>query len=389
MESYKIAKRDLEANIVPSKSGPLFCCGPSHFHFFWLRDFSFSVPGLLEIGQTDLVRRHLEMSLDYMRPDGLMARSFDVINPKLRVVLGIAGIHASKFWPYTSHDLKPEYYGENLTIASDSNILVLDACLKYVKATGDTEFLRRREPQIKKAFERILELKRGDFLFQPAFSDWQDSARRKGHTFFLNLSFYKLLLGLKDTGLAWAKEIDSEEWLGKLWAAFFSSEEGLFKSEAGSGKAKQFSLEGILLAIEGDFFKKYIFREKLWENLKNSPLYKPMPGLPVWPEYAWSDVSWTTKFVGLRHYHDGFYWSWLLGECLKVASLMGDRAEADRIAGVIENLVTRNQTVHEIYALRGDQLVPARTRFYRSEYGFSWGAAKLIEGLSVYRRNSN
>jgi hypothetical protein len=388
MQAIDIASRALKSNIVPAKDGPLFCCGPSHFHFFWLRDFSFSVPGLLLIGEAETVKRHLERSLDHVRGDGLMPRSFDVIEPKLRVVLGLVGIHASKIWPYTDRDLKPEYVGENMTIAADSNVLILDACLRYAEFTGDFEFLRAREPQLRQAFAGILRLRRGDLLHQPGFSDWQDSARRKGHTFYLNLLFYRLVQDLKRLGLNWG-EVDAEAWLENLWMGFYAPATGLFLSELSDTSKSRLSLEGNLWAIEGDYFSKYIARDKLWANLKASALWNPLVGTPVAPNYPWRDISWTTKVVGLRHYHDGFLWSWLMGEALRVCCKVGDRHEADRLAQAIEEVVQRDQTVYEIYewkhARKSENLVPAKTLFYRSEYDFSWGAAKVIEGLSAHR----
>lgn len=386
MEALKIASNALNSNIESTRSGPLFCCGPSHFHHFWVRDFSHAVPGLLLIGRADAVKNDLELTLSHIREDGVMPRCFDVIDPKIRVTLGVFGIDASRFWPYANHDLKPEYVNENLTLVSDSNILTLEACLHYLEFSADQEFLKAREEQMKKAFQGIFRMQKGMFLEQPKFSDWQDSANRAGAVFLLNILFFRLVDKLQKKGFEWAKGVNLEVWRKNLWEHFYSPQHGLFLDNlADKNKPNpRFSLESLLWAIEGNFFEKYIPREKLWEALKASPLWQPYPGIPVHPQYAWSEVSWTCKFVGLRHYHDGVMWSWLMGESLRIATLMKDKAEANRIAALIERTLVKYQTVHEVYDWKGEP-VPVRRHFYRSEYNFSWGSAKIVEGIAAYK----
>lgn len=391
MNSLRVARAALETNIVPAKAGPLLVCGPGHFHSFWVRDFCFSVPALLLLGKYELVKEHLDRCLDHIREDGLMPRGFDVIDPKVRVALGVFGLRASKIWPYASKDLKPEFNGEHNTPAVDSNILVLECCLLYERKTGDKFFSRERFKKMGQAFEGLLRLRRGQLLYQPGFSDWQDSAKREGHTFYLNILFYRLVRTLQELGFDWSLSIDRKALLETLWQEFYSKEDGLFVNSISETDTRRFSLESLLWCIEGDFFKDYVARAELWKNLKASPLCSPLASCPVWPQYPSSEISWTTKFVGLRHYHDKFHWSWLMGESLKVCCVMGDKPEADRLFTEIERLTAKYGTVHEIYEFKNGTagLVPVRRPLYMSENPFSWGSAKLIEGLMTYQEFNN
>lgn len=379
---WETARKSLESNSVQSREGRLTVAGGHQFKTFWVRDFCFSVPGLLALGQVQPVRSQIEICYRYQRRDGLIARGFDVVNPKVRVVAQTVRYEGD--WDYASRRLKPEYYGEHGTPAVDSNLLTLLASLQWMQKAGNRYFLENYSEQMERAFQFILNSREGDLLTQPAFSDWQDSARRKGATFYLNLLFVRVLARLQELDIAWAALENLETWKRRLWDAFYDSETGLFVSQIGR---KQFSLETQLWCIEEDVFKGTVARETLWKNLLRSPLWSSMPGRPVAPEYPSADVSWTTKLVGLRHYHDLFHWSWLMGESLKVALLMNAQDEVTRISSALENLARKHGTIHEIYEMNGaGELEPVIRPLYRSEYPFSWGAAKILEALSAQRK---
>ena len=109
MKLWEIAKQSLEANTVQTASGPITVAGSHQFKTFWVRDFCFAVPGLLALGHHEQVRKQLAIALDHQRADGLIARGFDVINPKLRVVaesfedvafdVHVASCGSGRAWP--------------------------------------------------------------------------------------------------------------------------------------------------------------------------------------------------------------------------------------------------------------------------------------------------
>jgi hypothetical protein len=377
---WTVAKNSLEKNCIETMSGPITMAAGHQFNTFWVRDFCYSVPGLLELGYVNQVRDQLLICLEHLRADGLVARGFDVINPKLRVF-------AQSFrvpWmlrnvDYAQMPLKPEYLGEHGTPAADSNVLVLLACLQWTEKTGNRLFFNEYSHSLERVFNYILKNKVGNFIVQPAFSDWQDSARRSGQTFYLNLLFFRVLKGLQVHQVSWSFKEDRDSWQMNLWKTFFEPKMGLFRNQVG---VDQFSLETQLWCIEEDIFAGFIPQAQLWKNLKASPLWKPLPGRPVWPDHPDQDVSWTTKFVGLRHYHDRFYWSWLIAESLKVAIIMKSEVDVTNLTVLLASLVDQYGTVHEIYEMK-DQLLPVERALYRAEKPFSWGAAKILEALSA------
>jgi hypothetical protein len=311
----------------------------------------------------------------------LIARGFDVVNPKMRVVAQTVRYAGS--WDYKNRDLKPEYLGEHGTPAVDSNLLTLLASLQWMEKTGERFFLENYSGQMERAFQFILNSRNGELLTQPAFSDWQDSARRAGETFYLNLLFVRVLARLQDLDVPWAAMENLETWKRRLWDAFYDTGSGLFISQT---EHKQYSLETQLWCIEENIFNGSVARETLWNSLLRSPLWGSLPGRPVAPEYPAREVSWTTKLVGLRDYHDLFHWSWLMGESLKVALLMNAQDEVTRLVNTLEGLARQYGTIHEIYELNSkSELEPVKRPLYRSEYPFSWGAAKILEALSTQR----
>lgn len=375
---WKTAQKSLEHNTVSSIEGALTVAGGHQFKTFWVRDFCYAVPGLMALGHNEQVKHQLSLCLKYQRNDGLIARGFDVINPKLRVVAETFGIQKWINGDYTAEPLKTEYLGEHGTPAVDSNLLVLLTCMLWMEKNNSTYFWDHYSSQLEKAFVFTLSARVNHLLTQPAFSDWQDSARREGSTFYLNILFYRVLLRLQKQNITWSLSENLEAWKKNIWSAFYDSKVGLFKSQLGR---EQFSLETQLWCIEEDLFSSLIPSLQLWKNLKASPLWGKMPGRPVWPDYPAKDVSWTTKLVGLRHYHDQFYWSWLMGESLKIAKLMNDIEANDLISGELQRLANAHGTIHEVYEM-SDKLTPVERALYKSERPFSWGAGKIIEALA-------
>lgn len=378
-ELRSIAENSVRQNCVNTAEGPLVMAGGHQFKTFWVRDFCYAVPGLLEVFDPQLVRDQLVVALKNRCADGLVARGFDVVNPKARVLAATCGLEGLSFFTYAAKPIKAEYLGEHGTPAADSNLLVLLACLQWSERTGNDYFLAHHGKDLEEIFAFSLRAREGQLLVQPPFSDWQDSARRSGATFYLNLLFFRVLRRLQRFNLAWARSENVESCAASLWKAFYCPRNALFRSQT---SRDQYSLETQLWCIEEDLFASYIDRKSLWTSLRQSGLWGDgFPGRPVWPQYAASEVSWTTKIVGLRHYHDQFYWSWLMAESLKVAKIMGAQTEVEALTGTLSKLAGRYQTIHEIYEFAGD-FRPVRRALYRSESPFTWGAAKTLEALS-------
>jgi len=334
----EIAERSLRANIIPTAQGTLCVAGAHQFKTLWTRDFCYAVPGLLKLGQDDLVRRQLRVILSFIRNDGLLPRGLDVTSPKVRVLNAVLGNPLKDFLAY-SQPLRAEYIGEHRTPAYDSNILWL-----WAASLVDLE-----TPPVSKILS--VYVKNADGLYdQPKYSDWMDSLKRKGPQLLFHLQMWRTLGAL---GI----ETDS---LSRVIRTRWFSDDNRWLQE---------STDALLLAIEMGFGS----RDALVAEVKSRPIGVPMPTQAV------SEVSLTARAVGLRHYHDGFAWSWLAAETARV--LMPYDAEyAELVLRELEMLSMNEGAVPEIYVPGTDRAV--KLKFYRSEMPFSWGAAKVIEALA-------
>jgi hypothetical protein len=129
------------------------------------------------------------------------------------------------------------------------------------------------------------------------------------------------------------------------------------------------STDSLLLALELGFGEA----EKIAAEIRRRPVGVPALEQPL------GEVSFTTRLVGLRHYHDGFAWAWLAAETARVMRPY-DRAFSDHIFDDLARLCMNEYAVPEIYFAGSHRAV--KTRLYKSEMPFSWGAAKVLEALA-------
>lgn len=370
------AARSLEANIVETDRGTLLAAGGGQFRTLWTRDFCFAVPGLMRTGHKDLVRRQLQLLLENQREDGLIVRGLDVVNPKRRVVLNTV----TPFLPkkvtspnYLGRRMRPEYLGEHKTPAIDSNVLVAQAICQYAEYTGDVGFVNDNVGRIKSAWSYYANQFEDGFIVQPPFSDWQDSANRTGVGLYLHVLLIRAGLLLSKFGIDVSGPHNYQHVISQR---FFGPHLRMFRQD----EMQQVPLESNLWILESELFTDKVSRTELSEKLRRSPLWQFL-GVPVSPRYGSDQISWTTKAVGLRNYHDGLRWSWLIAEAARVSSLLNDSHEANRILRTLQYMTDDSDEIAEVYHLR--KPVPFRSSAgrYRSESPFSWGAAKVIEAI--------
>ncbi|MES3038397.1 MAG: hypothetical protein V4736_10870 [Bdellovibrionota bacterium] len=395
------ARRDYLANVIEYQGRRYLTAGSSQFHTLWVRDFCYSVPGLLSQEEPQLVENQLDLIFYYLSPEGILPRGLDVINPKTRVVLN----SVFRFLPqglrkpgYEGGELTAEYEGEHGTMAFDSLLLVpwalTELCLYWQKRNSvkADAIIKKYEDTLQRIFFPLKAAIKDGLFFQDEFSDWQDSTRREGAIFTTHILFLRLLNNGKKLGLNWFAEIPwpSEE---QIFHRFFRQETGLFVNGLGNdGLKKQFSFEAHLWVLQDKLFSGYIDHEKLFRRLKETALWQEHLGVPVYPASAASEVAWTTKIVGLRKYHDGMVWSWLLAEAYKTCIYYGDVPTASRIKTELEITVKKDGCIFEVYErkssnLNGEgNLRPVKTLLYQSEHPFSWGACKWLEALTFQQQ---
>ncbi len=370
------ARRSLLANLEDHPEGRLLTAGRRQFRSLWTRDFCYAARGLLALGEVDAVRAQLEALMRRRRArDGQIPRGLDSMPSPLRVLLAVLG-----FPRPLGPRLRPEFRGEHGTAPIDSNALFVLCCLRWARQTGDAGWLRRHARTLRGVLDYYQARRRDGLIWQPAFSDWQDSVRRTRPCFLTHLLLFCAEQGLDralDGGLG------RDGWLQRerIEGVFFDPDCGLYRSQAGQ---PHISLDGQLLALDLGFIEPQSARgQALYASLRSHPVWRGEaggPGCATWPDYPRSAISWTTRLVGLRHYHDRLIWSWLWALSAKVAWLCGDAPACDRLLLALAERVLKDDGVAEVYAAEPPH-EPFRTRFYRSEQPFAWGAGMCLDAL--------
>lgn len=395
-----VARQSLTANIHKLAKGCYLTAGAHQFNCLWTRDFCLSSRGLFRLGEFQVVYDQLELIISKLEiGDGFalvpkvmdsssFVRQFRAVSPIINKCFGI-----SQNVPL-DEPLRAEYEDERGSVAVDSNMLVLLTAHDYFVLAGAGNWWKRRLKDLVHIYKYYDQkhIKDGDGLIvQPPFSDWQDSVRRAGKTFYTNLLYYLVserLARFPEFGIA-------PENLDQLRSAiedrFFDKDLGIYRSivasEATRGQATvypQFSLDANLLAIDLGYFDNDPDPNRLknlYASIKKSCLWRgraDLPGSATCPDYPRDWIYWIVRVVLLSHYHDQMYWSWLIALSAKIAWKMNDYGEASRIIDQLVGLAERDQSIVEIYSPTPD-LVPFSSWLYDAERPFSWGAAFVID----------
>lgn len=379
-----IAKKALLENIIQTDEGAFVRAGGHQFRSLWTRDFCFAVPGLIAAGQTDVATNHLQALINNRRQsDGLVPRVLESgFGSALRVIKGSISQKVPMFGlSDPKSPLKPEYYGEHKTISIDSNLLLLLALFQVVEATGDISLINKNKKALLEIYNFYASSFSDGLISQDSFEDWQDSVKRKGVTSYTN-ALYIIVSEIIYKHQYFRIDLVRVQRMKKLfYEKFFHKKHRLFKALE---ELDLVSLDTNLLICDFGVHFSELRPEELYINLKNSALWKSchLPGLCSNKNYPSSWVSWTTRVVGLNTYHGLKHWSWLIGYAAKVSSVMNDKEEALRILANLQVMANRDGTIYEIYHST-NKLEPFSNSLYQSEYPFSWGAGKILEGLAA------
>lgn len=352
-------------------SGKYLTAGQNQFLTLWTRDFCHAVRGLITIGETEVVKNHLSYLLNHLREDGLIPRVVDNRVVQFRV----AWQSFRKLCPVLpklsfKEPLIPQYTDEHGSNAFDSNVLVILAALQL-----DDDYIRENEIQLKKVWAWYDDKFRDGLIWQTPFADWQDTTKREGHTFLLNLFYYLAASRLQKKG--WSVR-DLSEFKKKILDTFFK--DGLFISQVGY---PQISIEAHLFALEADEFLSPVEKKSLWESLKSHPIISldGVIGRCSYPDWPSEDLAWHIKFANLKRYHGSLSWSWLMGLGLRVATLMNDDEMIHKQKAHIERMLSRDGEVFEVYDPE-KQFTPWGSWLIQSEHPFAWGSGYLVQALA-------
>jgi hypothetical protein len=326
----------------------------------WTRDFCHSVKGLLAAGEMETAESHLSLLLNSLRDDGLVPRVLDNVPVQFRVAYQ-AGRKLLPILPRIAfkEPLKPQYTDEHGSNAYDSNILLVLACRSMPE-----EFQKKFADKIQKAARWYDDKFVDGLIWQKPFSDWQDTTKREGHTFLLNLFYYEAF--------------PSEELKQKIKSAFWNG--SVFLSQKGY---EVVSIEGNLFALLSKTFLIDSEKQTLWNNLKQHPLITIDGAIgrcshPDWPS---SDLAFHIKLAGLNLYHGSMTWSWIMGLGLKVSLEMKDSEFSVKQLSHISRLVEKHGEVGEIYD-PSTNFLHWKSWLLEAEHPFAWGSAYLVDALT-------
>jgi hypothetical protein len=380
---FEKAKKTAAGNLRSTSEGPAFASGGNQFYSMWVRDFCFSVPGLLAGGFEAEVRNHLRLIYENRNSRHLLPRGIDTVPPQLRVIIGtLFRFMPSPLRYWDKAKLKPEYLGEHKTPAFDSNLLYLRALCDLQDFKKDSFFLSLQNT--KDILSWYDSAWKDGFLDQPAYSDWHDSAKRLGHLLHTQVLYIEVVkrLRLQFPGEVFHPELETFE--KKTFDTFFDLNVGLFKERLGHRITRpQYALDSHMMILNCSLVFPWMNKPLLYKTLKAHPLWAQnlIPGLPIFPPYREGAVSWTTRIVGLRHYHDGFLWGWLIAESVRTAHLQRDFLEAERITRYFSESLSDEPFLSEIYEITDQKLKPVKGFLYRSESPFTWSAGKWLQAL--------
>ncbi len=402
---YDKAKKTVAANLIRTSDGNFFAAGANQFRTLWVRDFCFSVPGLLCLGYHAEVKSQLNLIYKMKSKEGYLPRGIDTVPPQIRVLFA-TGLRFLPNVPslWNKSKLKPEYFGEHNTPAFDSIFLFLKA-LCDLADYEKKDFLLSKD-EIINLLAWYQQFWRNGFLYQPAFSDWQDSARREGVVLFSQLQFLEILTRLslysEFSKINWDEifpEIESLK--SRIDLHFFDPITQIYKEFLPEKNFEnQYSLDSHCLILSSPWIQLAKDKKNIYKNLKAHSLWKSsdssdsIPGIPIYPFYPKKSVSWTTKAVGLRHYHDNFHWGWLIADSARAAFAMNDFTEGERILDGLQSVTEKYEYLAEIYAdvptqnnnkdtsnFKNVSLHPVQRFLYKTECPFTWTAAKCIEAI--------
>jgi glycogen debranching enzyme len=379
----KVALATVSSNIIATDKTRYIVAGGNQFKTLWTRDFCYSVKGLLNSGFQDLVKSQLQLIYKFRDSGNLLPRGLDVIPPQRRVVInltfpGLFDLSYPEKEEMLQLRIQPEYLGEHGTIPFDSNVLFVLAYLDYVDVSQD-QFLSVKEIEdLLLAYKKFC--KEGLF-YQPPFADWQDSVKREEPMLLFHVLLIAALKKIKElfnVEIPYFNKLNLEQ---VVLDNFFDKESQLFFQDCRKVRTA--------LDVYGVLFRYKLFSDKVnysdvYSALKNHDLWcrSMIPGQPVSKTYDSDQVSWTTKVVGLQHYHDNLFWGWLVAESYKICKIMKDESEAERIITIFSEHLKNAEYISEVYCVKNKKIQVFNNLLYKSECPFTWSGAKWLEALA-------
>ncbi len=362
----------------------VLCAGLRNFREPWARDFSFAVHGLLELGETEVVKECLELFLHYQKPDGQFPVKIHSTGQLDRYLHSLFGRHQPTHAP-----LHPKYLTGHNTTSLDGNGLLLIAALYYIKRTGDELFGRAQWQALKNGllWMETHATHDEDLLHQDIFTDWADSIARPGHILYTNVIYWKALHELAEVAGklgAFAEQqsyqLKAERVKQAINGHFWDDNLGYFIT---SHQFKMLNSDGNLLAIAWGLANASQSHHIL-DNMARFNMADPVPTQVTHLAYPRQYIALENWLAGISHYHTHAAWMWLGAWHVIALARMERVAEAEMLLFRLGRVIVQDGVVHEVYGLNGRHL---STRWYRSEAPLTWNAGMLVHAWHVLQRH--
>ncbi len=400
--AFDIAKKSLRACYADRG----IFAGTSHFDDYWARDSFFASIGALELGDHKIVKKNLNLFLEFMRKNGQLPLRIGTYNLAWKMLtkkanMKIKRIKDSVFFsgPELANpiknfkvnlkELEARYFNDrNKNFPVDVNSLFLVSAYYYIKKTKDKEFGHNNFSQFQKILNRNFRRnKKHDILLenQPG-SSWDDSLNIMGESIYTNvchcaavrsMSKISSLLGKRKTAARYKeifervkKRINKKFWNGEFYSNFITK----------GNKFNVFSTAGNLLAVHWHIANKKQ-AQSIQKKIKEFGINEHVPSLTNYPKYPPNFVYLPFYFLGTYDYHNmGMSWLWLGAEDVIVKFKLGKKAEAFKTFEKMSNLIVKHNGVYEVYEQNGN---PVNRFMYKSEVPFAWSSALFITAFHV------
>ncbi|MBD3203509.1 hypothetical protein GF327_04395 [Candidatus Woesearchaeota archaeon] len=358
--------------------------GKNHFDDYWARDSFYASLGSLELGDFKIVKKNLELFLNFQKPNGRIP--IRVGRSTLEIVLNGIGLYKKrKDTPRYTEDK-----GKNIPM--DQNSLLIICFYNYIKKTKDIEFLKNHLNKLKKAIQwNLMFDKDKDMLIEEDyFATWADNLKKRGNVLYTNICHCHALYCIselfgfinykKDQKLYREKYNETKKKINEVfWNGLFYSD-WVYKGI----KYDYFSTDGNVLAVVFDIADKK--KSKRIENsLEKSGINNFVPSLTNLPKYPLKySTSLQLLLMGIPDYHNGICWLWL--GCLDVVAKhkAGMQKDAFSLLKRISEIIIKYNGVYEVYEKTGQ---PVNRLFYKSEEEFAWSAGLFVRAYSLLYQN--
>lgn len=387
-KAKQIASADLRAGIerryLPDGRRKLvLCAGMRNFREPWARDFSFASFGLVELDELQVTRETLEVFLVNQTPEGqfpVKVHSTSILDRYLHSLLG-------RHQPVDS-PIRPKYSTGHGTISLDGNALLVIAALNYLRRRDDKSFAERHWAALKQALTWLEDEALSDdgLLYQGAYTDWADSIGRVGSILYTNVLYWKALHEFAIDAEKYGYEDDHQVFRAKADALKERINGHFWRDDFGSYvTSEQFEIlssDGNLLAVAWGLAppeRAHCVLDAMYERGMADPVPTQVTDKP----YGSRFVAVENRLGGIPNYHTSAAWLWLGAWHVIALARVGRLAEAQTLLQRIDELIVRDEVVHEVY---GEDGKPLKTFWYASEAPLTWSAGMVVYAHAYFER---